>query len=207
MAENLPNQLTSKARVKSRIGITVADHDDVIDRMINGVSSMIESYCNRSFKRATISNEVHSINARGMDMLMLKQAPVISLTSVQYRAGSPGTPAWTSYGADDVEISGDGSSGLVRMYGSFPYGTNTVRASYVAGYLIDFTDIDDPVKHTLPADLSEICEQIVVKYFKRREHEGKLTESFNGGSIAYDREMTPDQKMVLDRYRRVPAFL
>lgn len=195
--------LTTLQRVKDRLGITVAGFDAVLERLIDASTDMIESCCGRRFKETIYSNELHGIESEGGRMAMLKHAPVSILSSVQYRAGTPDNPSWTSYLASDLELVGDGSSGLVRVYGGVPRGTNNLRVSYTAGYKINFSTPYDTAQHTLPFDLSDVCERLVIRAFKKRESTGKQTESAGEASTTWMSTFEPEEVATLDRYRRV----
>lgn len=195
--------LTSLQRVKDRLGITVVGFDALLERMIDASTDMIESYCARRFKETAYSNELVGVESDGGRMAMLKQAPVTVLTSVQYRAGTPDNPSWTSYLASDFELVGDGTSGLVRIYGGVPRGTNNLRVSYAAGYKINFADPYNAAQHTLPFDVSDLCERFVVKAFKKRESSGKQTESAGEASTSWMPSFEAEELAALDRYRRV----
>lgn len=207
MAEVIaPYALTTVARIKDRLQITVAGFDTTFLRLISNVTDFIESQCQRRFKSTTYTNEVYSIGGdRSMTHLVLRQSPVTSLTSFQYRAGTPSTPSWTDFVADDYELCEGGQSGMIRIYGGIAPGTNQLRATYVAGYLIDFANAGTST-HTLPFDLTELCEELVIKLFKRIDQEGKSSISFNGSTINLITNLTDEQKMVIDRYRRLPWF-
>jgi hypothetical protein len=195
--------LTSLQRVKDRLGITVSGFDSILERMIDASTDMIESYCARRFKETVYSNELIGIESDGGRMAMLKQAPVTILLSVQYRAGTPDNPSWTPYLASDFELVGDGTSGLVRIYGGVPRGTNNLRVSYTAGYKINFADSYNLAQHTLPFDLSDVCERLVVKAFKKRESAGKQAESAGEASTTWMQSFEAEELAALDRYRRV----
>lgn len=207
MSEQPTNALTNLARVKTRLTITEAKFDTLLERLIAAATAIIEGECNRTFKQTTYSDEVYSVYGNSAEMIALKQTPVTSLTKAEYRAGTPSTPAWTAFIADQYDLVGDGKSGLVRIYGGTPQGVNTIRFSYVGGYKIDFSAPTDPTKHTLPADITDLCERLVVKLFKKREQEGKLTESFEGGSVTYEGLLNDDDKRILSRYQRTPQFV
>ncbi len=199
--------LTTIKRVKDRLTITNADHDTVLERLINAASDFVEGYLNRVLKRATYTNEIYSVYAPRQEMFGLKQIPVITLTSAQYRAGTPSTPNWTSFIADEYELVGDGKSGIVKIYGGVNQGVNVVRFSYTAGYLLDFDNTTDTTKHTLPFDLSELVERLVVRTFKRRDSEGKTSEGFEGAQVQWGNIVTEEDKEILNRHRRVPTFV
>ncbi len=195
--------LTSLQRVKDRLGITVSGFDSILERVIDASTDMIESYCARRFKETVYSNELTGIESDGGRMAMLKQAPVTVLSSVQYRAGTPDNPSWTPYLASDFELVGDGTSGLVRIYGGVPRGTNNLRVSYTAGYKINFADSYNLAQHTLPFDISDVCERLVVKAFKKRESAGKQAESAGEASTTWMQSFEAEELAALDRYRRV----
>lgn len=202
MAETLKNNaLTSLTRVKGRLNIDSQSHDDVLRRMINAASDMIQQYLDRNLLRQTYTQEVYSIYEGG-NKLYLRQYPVTAVSSLEYRAGTPSTPAWTAYLTDDYFLEEGGRNGVIYIYGATPKGPNSLRVTYTAGYLIDFTNIGT-ASHTLPEDISEVCDQIVTKWYRRRESEGKDTESFNNSSVTWSKGMSTEQKGILDHYRRI----
>jgi len=201
-----PYALTTVARVKDRLSMSEANFDTLLARMITGVTDFIEGECGgRRFLRTTYTNEVQTIFNKYQKMLALKNNPLVSISSLQYRAGLKSTPNWTEFNTDDWEILEDGKAGLVRVYGMLE-GVNTIRVSYIAGYLVDFENFGSPT-HTLPADLTDLCERMTTKIFKKREHEGKLSETFEGSTVTYGDLLDDDTKAILARYRRLPAFV
>ena len=198
--------LTNKARVKARMGMQEANLDTLIDRLIAESTDFIEGESGgRRFLRTTYTNEVYSVyNATAMQAL--KNIPIISVSSVQYRYGLKSNPNWTEFNTDDWEISEDGGSGIIRIAG-MPTGVNSIRFSYIAGFLIDFDSAGSPASHTLPADLSGLCERLVIKKLNRRNKEGLSTESFEGGTVTYKELLDDEDKAVIAKYRRVPRFV
>jgi len=207
MAETPINYgLTTKERVKTRLNITESNFDTLIDRLIASVTDTIESNCNRRFKRTTYTNEVYSVYNYQQKMLPLNNIPVIEVTSAQYRTGLKSSPNWTDFNTDDWEIVGDGASGLLRIWGLFD-GVNSMRFTYTAGYLIDFDNAGSATVHSLPFDLSDLAERLVCKLFTRREHEGKLSESFQGSSVTWKELFDDSDKDVMNTYKRLPVFI
>lgn len=196
--------LTTVARVKTRLTITVNNHDTPLLYLINSVTDFIEGECNRRFKETTYTNEVYS--PQGGHFIVLKQSPVSSVTSVQYRAGLKSNPTWTDFNSDDWELMEDGQSGMIEAHGIL-HGTNLFRVTYVAGYKINFTNYGDNNTHTLPADVTDLCERLVVRWFKRRESGGKQSEGLQGGSINWKDELDSEDKTTLARYKRIPNFV
>jgi hypothetical protein len=208
MAEKIfDHALTTSTRVKNRLSITAAGHDAVLLRLCNAASDFIEGQCNRRFLETAYSNEVYSVYGENQKYLLLKQSPVSAVSSLQYRAGTKSNPSWTDFTADNWELLEDGKSGIIRIFEVLPKGNNWIRASYVAGYKFDFANAGDLTKHALPADLTDLCERLVVKWFKRREAEGKTSESFSGGTINWKDEMNSEDKETISRYKRLPVFI
>ena len=192
--------LTTKARIKNKLGITIADHDTILDRLISSYTDFIQSQTNRYFKRTNYTNEIYSVKAK-QDFLFLKQTPVISISSFQQRSGLPNAITWADVNAGEYELSPDTELGMIQCYFHLQQGVNQYRVSYTAGYLIDF-DTVGTATHTLPLDISELCEKLVIKAWKRREKAGLASESFDGNQTSWQKEMDPEDQATIDRYRR-----
>lgn len=210
MAEQIyPYALTTLQRVKDRLNITVADSDAVLQRLINAATDYIESNCCRRFKQANYV-EIYSVAGEVQEYLCLNQAPVTALTKLEYRAGTPSTPNWTPFIADQYELLESGESGLVRIYGAFApvvySGTNAIRATYTAGYLFDFANFGGAT-HTLPADLTDLCERMVVRFWKKREKPGVQSESIRDSSVTWKDTVDEDDKDVIARHTRPQRFI
>ena len=199
--------MTTRQRVKDRIAITVTGFDTLIDRMINSATDFIESNCSRRFKETSYTDEVYSIPNTKQEYLLLKNAPVSVLTSLQYAAGTPSSKSWTNFIADEYELLEDGKSGLIRVYRYLPRGVNVIRTTYTAGYKINFANFGDNSTHTLPADISDLAERLVIRFFKRREHVGKVSESFEGGNLTWKDLLDNEDLDTIARYTRMPVLV
>jgi hypothetical protein len=206
MAEQIfTDALTTVQRIKDRLGITVSGFDTLILRLINSSTDFLKNSCSRNFKKATYTNEVYSINNHNQSELFLKNFPVVSISKLEYMSGTPSNKTWIDFGADNYELENN-SFGIVKVYGTLPKGINTVRATYIAGYDIDFTKDGDRTGHNIPADLTDLCERLVSTFFKKRESEGKLTESFNGGTTTWKDILTKDDKDIIKGLTRTLFF-
>lgn len=198
---------TTLARVKERLSIDKTGFDALLTRLINVATDLIESGCNRKFKTQTYTNELYSVYHDNEEFLLLKQMPVTALTKLEYRLGLPNNPTWQVFPPESFELSEDGASGLVRLYFSPIKGTNAIRATYTAGYKISFADFGDLTKHNLPADISDLCERLVSRIFKRREAEGKTQETFDGGTVNWQTDLSAEDKDILNGYKKLPVFI
>ena len=201
--------LTTVTRMRNRLAITVTDStlDSVITRMIYAATDYIERYCgNTRFLRLTYTNEIYNgsdpDDGTPLPYLVLKNQPLSSVTALQYRVGERSSPSWVDFGANDYEP--DYELGIIRMFGKLPYGTQNIRVSYVAGYLIDFTNENDGALHTLPHEISDLCERLVTKLFKRRQSEGRSQEGFESSAITWGSFLEEHDKNILANYNRVP---
>ena len=208
MAEKIyDNALTTLIRVKERLTIDKGTFDALLTRMINAVTDLIESGANRKFKEKVYTDELYSVYHDKEEFILLEQIPVSALSKLQYRMGLPNNPAWQDFPPESFELSESGASGLVRLYFAPPKGTNIVKATYTAGYKIDFANFGDITKHNLPADISDLCERLVTRIFKRRDAEGKSREAFDNGTVDWSSDLSAEDKEILNRYKKLPVFI
>lgn len=197
--------LTTKERVKARIDITVEALDTVIDQMIASATSKIETMCGgRRFLETLYSNEVYDgsfmdKNSPSVPYLILKNAPVSSIDAFEYRSGTRANPVWTAFQADNYEPMN--ARGIIKA--NLPAGYQNIRVTYRAGYKIDFAKEYDEVRHTLPFEVSNLCEKMVIKMIKKRESEGKSQETLRDSTINWGSFIDNEDKDVITRYRRV----
>lgn len=198
MANLFSNALTTLARVKLRLNIPTltTTWDTLIENLINGATAFIEGETGRSFKSATVTNELYSLDF-GQTLVTLRRWPVASISTIEYRTGSVGSPTWVAVPANDYELIGDGKQGVLKIYNGI-WGPNCLRVTYVAGYVIDFTT---EANH-LPQELSDLCERLAAARFKKRESEGKDQESAQEVSITWSKGLNDDDKALIRRYIR-----
>jgi hypothetical protein len=130
---------------------------------------------------------------------------ISGLISFQWRAGTPSNPNWTSFITDQFELEGQGHSGIVRVYGVMPrLYSNMVRATYVAGFPYDWQNAGNAGgTHQVPADLTNLCDNLVVRFFEQRRLAGKASESIQGATVAWRNQLDAADQNVLNNYRRV----
>jgi hypothetical protein len=200
--------LTTLERVKARLGIKETGFDILIEQLINSITDWIEGQCGgRRFKKTTYTNEIHdgsqpaAIGEGKKRFLLLKHAPITALTSFQYNGGTIGSPSWTNFSTEEYQLLD--KEGMIYILGTLPRGFRNIRATYDAGFLIDFANETDTVKHNLPFDLSNLAERLVVKEFKRREEIGKSGESQGDATVSFFDHLEEEDKAVLARYNRI----
>jgi Phage gp6-like head-tail connector protein len=129
---------------------------------------------------------------------------ISGLISFQYRAGTPDNPSWTDFFPPQYELDAQGYSGIIRVYGPIPrIYSNMIRATYVAGFPKDWENAGNGTTHQVPADLTNLCEDLVERIFKRRGLAGKSSESLQGATISFRNELDAIDLRVIENYRRV----
>lgn len=132
---------------------------------------------------------------------------VNGIISFQYRAGPPSNPSWTDFINDQFELVNDGKAGVLRIYGALPdFYANMARVTYSAGYPVNWANAGDYNTHMLPADISDMVENVVVRRFKRRLLAGKSSEGLEGATTSWKDDLDKDDLDVIGHYRRVPTI-
>ncbi len=176
--------------------------------LINQATGFIETYCKRNFLRQTYTNEVY--DGTGGDSLVLKQYPIVTVSDLSVNAGTIGDPDWDTVESGRYGFYDDGRITFASAFqaflasdgGTFIEGPQRYRATYVAGYLIDFNNENDPTKHTLPQDLEYACLLLVSGKMNLRKS-GGLTSARVGDISMTFRDLAdgdPEVKAILERY-------
>lgn len=133
------------------------------------------------------------------------QFEISGLISFQWRAGTPTNPNWTDFTQDQFELDQQGHSGIVRVYGVMPrIYNNMLRTTYLAGFPYDWQNAGNNIgTHQVPSDLTDTCENIVVRLFKRRQLAGQASENLQGATVSWRNDLDAQDKAVINHYRRV----
>lgn len=274
----MSDALTTKARIKARLGITVADFDDFFDRLIIATTKRMSQMCNRRFLQATYTNQPYdgcTPSGSRLSTLLLRNSPVHVISAVEYKIGPNSSPVWVAFDQDDYDA--DMAIGILYFRFLLPAGKQNIRVTYTAGWSgssigIDglwvfnstptgvvngvntvftlaeeadevvvyadglriaaenytFTEGDDTIifdsgsqpfatisvdykpssvtageDSALPEDLVEVCEEVVVRLFKRRDHEGRSQETLGESTITWNTDVfTKENIATVKNYRR-----
>ena len=182
------NALATVNEVKRFLGVIAgsSDDDDVIEEIINGNSTLFESYCNCKFT-ASDYTEYHSKKNYDSGKLFLKKTPINSVASIYEdsdRAFGESTLISSSdYGVVD-EL-------YVEYYDtSFSRGMNTIKITYNAGH------------STIPSDISSACIMESSRLFKRRKEIDISAKSLPDGSASmFTGSFLPQVTETLKKYK------
>jgi hypothetical protein len=197
--------LTTRARVKTFLGITATDDDALIDSLINAVTNFIENYCDRRFKKTTYTAEVY--DGGGGQLLLLKQYPVITFTSLEERDSSDNQDSWTAIDSEDYFVKL--AAGIIEyINGRFKKLPQHYRATYQAGY--DFDPAGSTTLESVGAgDLEWAAWKLIQKIYHQRQGDPDISnESLGDYSVGYRAELMEDPvlKGILDNYKRPCLF-
>lgn len=185
--------LTTVAAVKTRMGITTDENDDLIEDMIKAASDFTVNYCGREFALQEVKE---SLPGKGMPNLLLSLTPIIELSLVEY---------------DDDEVSNcsilDDKAGIIQCLDgfkdtSFKHNTidrypssfyqNRYHVTYTGGYVLPGWGSSQGVR-TLPYDLEQAIMEMVQSQFSTRKFDGTV-KSYKIGdtAITWDRSASMD---------------
>jgi hypothetical protein len=195
----ISNALTTVARTKTLLGITSTTHDALLTQLINQVTGFIENYLSRSLLNQTYTQEEY--DGTGTRSIVLKQFPVTAFSQLDEREDVDNEDDWDEISSTDFYWYADGRIKLVS--GTFLERPQAYRATYTAGYLIDFASEDDSESHTLPQEIEYVCQKLVSAMFNIRKAEG-FTDTRLGDSSLKIRQLVFSNKEVmamLDKYK------
>lgn len=188
--------LTTLAIVRQSITRLALVSDDEINRLIGEASSVIESYCNRTFGTATFTE---TLDTDGSGQIFLKNTPITSITSITVGLPNGGTVldastyTFNSLTGEIRGISSDGffpdSAGIsTALSGS--YGFQSVQIVYVGAY------------GTIPAAVVGRCLALVNRMSASNATDPSIV-SKTMGKVEYTKAASSDEAILTNSDRRI----
>lgn len=194
--------LTTLARAKVFLGIGSDSKDDMITLAINHATGFIEQYCRRSFLSQTYTQEKY--DGTGTKVLLLKQFPVTSITSLEQNLNPDnGDANWETIDTKDYFWYADGRIEAYSFtFDRFLAYPQKYRATYVAGYKIDFTQENTPASHNLPTEIEYATVKLVSGIMNTRRAEGLSSSRIGDLGITLKAKLFDDDEVraILDKY-------
>jgi hypothetical protein len=190
--------LTTKEKVKFYLNITDTSKDTLIDQTISGVSGYIQRYTGKNFLSQTYA-EIR--DSEGKSKLFLYNYPVTSLTSLEYRSGTPTSPVWNTFDANSYLLYS--KAGYIGFYSILNKVMQGFKVNYTAGYLIDFAN-EFTATHTLPFEITQLATELVAQNVNTSNVSGISSESTEGQSVAFNmdtKSISSTQKAILNSYK------
>lgn len=185
------NALTTISQLKMHLDIAQGDtsQNTRLEMFINSASQAIESYCNRSFVKATRSEYR---DGRRSNMILLRNYPATSVSEVWIDQDGLFTDISKKLDSSEYALVDEGNSVLLKNK-FFPNGYNNIKIVYESGF--------DPI----PADIEYACLLAAEWFYRFRQRTdigissvGKDTES--KGIL---NQMPPIVLELIDQYKRI----
>ena len=193
--------LTTLARLKAIMNIHTDKNDSALTMLINQATGFIEQYTKRRLFSQTYTQEEY--DGTGESNLVLKQFPVTTLTTLEYNQASGNTDDWKTFQTQDYWFYDDGR--IKFRTGKLLSRPQKYRATYVAGYLIDFENENVPASHTLPFELEYVCQSLASGMFAKRSSAGIRTSKIGDQSVTFMSQLlnNKETKAILDKYAQI----
>ena len=198
------NGLTTVDRVKTFIGITVADHDTLLERLINQVSDFVEHYCDRTFVETANSNEIY--DGTGTEKLFLENYPVSSTETftLEKRNSNQNVSSFDTIESEHYFV--DYDTGIIETNGwGFAQFPRHFRITYTSGYAFDNFTPGATLESVNIGDLEYAVWKLVANvYYMRKDSSNVASESIGDYSVTFRKSTMTDQEIkdVLNRFKR-----
>jgi hypothetical protein len=169
--------------------------DDVMLEALSTAATLrCEAYCTRKLLSRAYTNEVY--NGTGSWVLKLREYPVTSVTTVEFLISwAPDTWEVQVQGTYPLHIVEPIKDVIAYRNLHFPYGSQNVRVSYVAGLTVD-------------EQLKTAARVVLLDLWKQKDGQmaGVASQSFGGQTTTYLNEAIPvSAAALLDPYVRMAA--
>jgi len=171
--------LTTTANLRAWLGLTTVspEVEAQLNRVVEAVSAAVRSYLNRD---VLATERTETYDGTGSDLLVLRQAPVLSVARVQLN-GQDVPPS-------SFRIT---QTALVRTAGTWRHGWGNLVITYTAGYA------------TVPFDLEQAVLELAALRWKERDRIGLVSKGFGQETTTFLRDMPSHVRDTLNNYRRV----
>lgn len=206
--------LCTLASLKTYLGITVTDNDEILTMLIKQNSAMIENYLNYSLARKVNEAEVHSVNNE--QLLLLDNQPIQSVSAVTI-GGTPIDdfkliPKYSNVGMLYRGLGWCGEYYTRGMTYDPVSGVYEIEVSYTSGYYLpNDTGYVEGASDSLPYDIMTACiiacaEEWNVKInnaegIKSYSEGGQSTTFLDNGTMA-DSGLSRKVCSMLESYKR-----
>lgn len=169
MTDLYATALCTLAEAKTMLGITGTDYDEILTRLINRGTDIIQNYCKRTFDDATYTEKWDGDNTGTYNV---KHYPINSITGIYYLVSDYDSDTWDTL--DDDFYTYDSASGIVYCETPFHKGMyRNWKITYNGGYA------------TIPQDIKEACVDIVTYLYNKKNSKGIKVERVGDRSVEW----------------------
>jgi hypothetical protein len=182
--------LTTLAKVKTALDLSGTDDDTYLEQLIDRVSEIIESYCDREFNS---ESREEIFDGTGENDYQVDEYPISSITKLERRTSTLNEDDWDTIDSEYYHFYPN--QGSVHYVQGFVKGIRNYQITYVAGYA------------DIPDDLEQAAIDLVAYYFNKRKSKNVKSESIGDYSITYEKtENVIDDlslDIILDKYKKI----
>jgi len=194
--------LTLLATVKERLRLEEVDieDDELLTRIIEGVSGKFDRHCNRTFARTENATE----EFQGDDTeIRVSCYPIESISAFHLKTTD--REGWVLQTLTDIDYMTRHACviSLTAMLGTY---RQMGRVTYTGGYVLPGTEAGEG-QTALPAEIEHACVEQVAHWFQNKDRLGVSSISGEGGAISTfaKLDLLPDVTETLSKYRRFLA--
>jgi len=182
--------LATLADVKSYLSISDTTQDTLLTSLLTSADAFVKSFTGRDFEQKTYT---HLFNWKWENKLILKQYPVISLTSFKYNTGSFSVPNYVSFYIDTYKV--DPEVWQIWTMFNIPKWIQNIQVIYSAWYV------------NIPEEIKQAVIKLTATYFNWSKTDWLVSESIDWASLTYEKNSIPtDILLILNRYKNVQVF-
>jgi hypothetical protein len=200
-----PGALTTVTQVKlldTGKDAIPANHDTLLEFLIEALSDLMERYCGRSFEKKTYSEKYVG---RGGQRLMIKNRPIVTVASVTVDGTAIASTEYEVESQAGFLFRESGWHGGLKELPIIPLGDphpTAIRFNIVVGYDAGYITPNMTGTRDLPYDLELICVRLVLLDYKLRDKQGLSQMTHESLAMSFDR-WPEDIKVALDLYKDV----
>jgi hypothetical protein len=177
--------------------------------LIEDATATIQQQCGRTFLIKEYEDFIFDggeVDEMPRKYVCFPYLPITEWTTLEYKRGTETAPDWTEVDRNNYTV--DFKRGIIYSRSGFLRGFQNLRATFTAGYLVDWDKEENPAHHTLPKAITALATQYVAKMFQLRASQGLSSETTEGQSVSYMSggmtEFTKEQQAIIDEYKINP---
>jgi len=182
--------LTTKANVKTYLGISGTAEDTLIDMLVKFASGEIVKLIGWAVNQSEVKNKTFD---GGSKIIRLGGKPIkddrtadTPTFKVEYNAGNLETPNWVAMPASNYVVYWD--EGAIEFVAPYD-GLNNIRVSATLGY------------ETIPDDLEFVAVKVTSRLYNHRKSEGIGSEAMEGANVSWQDELSEEEKAIIQAYK------
>ena len=193
--------LTQLITIKSRLGITITDYDDLLTSAIKAISNRFDKECNRTLARSTGTTEEFSPDQTEVPVSCF---PIESVTKFELKSNE--TDGWSEQTNVQFLLRRNCVISILSPLSPLLSSTSPAlaRVTYSGGYVLP-GDAPSPGQTALPDDLEQAAVEQVAYWFRTRDLTGLIRSWPHDGTYQafLQSDLLLEVRAVLKKYERL----